>query len=168
MRLWYRGAMTPTATPTYSAKRRFSIWDTALLAVAGFMLLQGIFIGGDVFRMVAGLGVGIFMVFTSHSRYDLYPDALVIRYKAPRKIVVPLSEVQDVRSAKLPFGGPALLIHRKGGRVLAIMPTDPEGFLSQINAGLSAKKEPPKSNGDAQDEPGKPTPRRRRPRRLKS
>ena len=155
--------MTPT-TPIHTEKRRFSIWDTALLAVAAFMLLQGLWVG-DLIRLVIGLSVGIFLLFTSHARYELFQDALIIRYRAPRKIVIPLREVEDVRPTKLPFGGPALLIHRTGGRVLAIMPRDPEGFLSQIKAGLSAKEEPPKPGGEADTH--KPTPRRRPPRRLK-
>ena len=131
-----------------------------MLGVAGLILIQGIIAGGD-FRVVAGLGVGLFMLFTSHSRYDLYTDVLVIRYRVPRTIVIPLTEVEDVRQARMPLGGPALLIHRRGGKVLAIMPKDPEGFLSQIKAGLSAREEPPKPSGRADDR--KPTPRRRRP-----
>ena len=61
---------------------------------------------------------------------------MVIRYWAPRRMVVRLLDVQDVELVRLPFGGPGLLIRRMvGGRHL-ITPTDPERFLDRMNAAL--------------------------------
>ena len=149
-------------TPVFSAERRFSFWDPLLLVVAGFMLLQG-FVAGNLIPIITALGVGAFLAFTKHSRYELYEDALVIRYWAPRRIIIPYSDVRDVRSVRLPFGGPSLLVDRQGGRLIAIMPKDPDGFRSQMQAAMAPKDEPPAPRERA-DRP-KPTPRRRRPRR---
>ncbi len=150
-------------SPVYTEKRRRSIWDTLLLVVAGLMVFQG-FVTGDPVPVLFGLGVGGFLAFTRHTRYELYQDALVIRFIAPRRIVVPLAEVQDVRIVRLPLGGPAVLVQRASGGALAIMPADPEGFLARLQEATGGKTQPPKPETD-DDEP-RPTARRRRaPRR---
>ena len=82
--------------PTHTEKRRRSVWDTLLLVVAGLMIIQG-FATSDPMPVLFGGGVGAFLALTRHTRYELYQDALVIRFMAPRKIVIPLAELQDVR-----------------------------------------------------------------------
>ena len=161
-------------TPVHSDTPRFSIWDPTLLFVAGMMLFQGL-TGGGVLPILSGLGVGFYLWYTKHTRYDLFQDALVTRYRAPRTRVVPLNDVLSARFARMPLGGQALLIHRRRGGVLVITPKDPEGFLSHLEAGLRTlshleaglrtREEAPKPKPRA--ERFKPTPRRRRPRRLK-
>lgn len=149
-------------TPIHTDTRRFSLFDPVLLIMAGFMVVQGFTGGGDI-PILAGIGVAVFLAFTKHVRYDLYEDALVIRYWAPRKIIIPMSEIVDVGSVRLPFGGPSVLVHRTRGRVLAIMPKDTETFLALMKAKLESAKQPP--SAAAEDEP--PRPRRRRPRRQR-
>ena len=150
-------------TPVHTEPRRRSIWDTLLLVVAGLMVVQG-FITSDPVPVLFGLGVGAFLALTRHTRYELYQDALVIRFMAPRRIVIPLSEVQDVRIVRLPLGGPALLVQRASGGSLAIMPADPEGLLARLQARPGASPQPPKAETD--DAP-RPAPRRRRAPRRK-
>ena len=151
--------------PVHTEQRRRSLWDTLLLVVAGLMIVQG-FVRGDPVPVLFGLSVGAFLAFTRHTRYELYQDVLVIRFMAPRRIVVRLAEVQEVRIVKLPLGGPALLVQRASGGALAIMPADPEGFLARLQDGIGGKAQPPKpETDDDDDEPG-PAPRKRRaPRR---
>ncbi|MCI0816313.1 MAG: hypothetical protein J4N29_04615 [Chloroflexi bacterium] len=151
-------------TPLYTDKRRFSVFDPVLLIMAGFMVVQGFMGAGDI-PILAGFGLAVFLAFTKHVRYDLYEDALVIRYWAPRKIIIPISDIVDVGVMRLPFGGPSVLVHRARGRVLAIMPKDQEGFLAQIKARLESEKQPP--SPPAEDEPPRPRTRRRRPRRQR-
>ena len=151
-------------TPVHTDTRRFSFFDPLLLIVAGIMVVQGFMGAGDI-PVLAGFAVVGFLAFTKHNRYDLYEDALVIRYWAPRKIVIPLSEIRDVGSVRLPFGGPSLLLHRTGGRVLPIMPKDTETFLAHLKASLETAQHPP--SPAAKDEPLKQRARRRRPRRQK-
>ena len=150
-------------TPVHTEPRRRSIWDTLLLVVAGLMIVQG-FIASDPVPVLFGLGVGAFLALTRHTRYELYQDALVIRFMAPRRIVIPLSEVQDVRIVRLPLGGPALLVQRSSGGSLAIMPADPEGLLARLQARPGASPQPPKE--ETADAP-RPAPRRRRAPRRK-
>ncbi len=147
--------------PVHTDRRKFSFFDPVLLIMAGVMVLQGITGGGDI-PILAGIGLMVFLAFTKHVRYDLYEDVLVIRYWAPRKIVIPLSEIVDVGSARLPFGGPSVIVHRTRGRVLAIMPKDPESFREQIKASLDAAKHAP--SPEVEDEPPRPRTRRRRSR----
>ena len=144
-------------TPVHVDKRRRSIWDTLLFVVAGFMIVQGL-ISGQLPPVLTGLGVVVFLFLTRHTRYELFQDALVIRFMAPRRIVIPLADVVDVRMVKLPLGGPALLVQRARGGGLAIMPSDPEGFLARLQAGPGIKTQPPKP--ETADAP-RPAPRRR-------
>ena len=152
-------------TPVHTDTRRFSFFDPILLVVAGILVIQGLAGAGDL-PVLTGIAVALFLAFTKHSRYDLYTDAIVIRYWAPRKIIVPLSEIRDVGLVRLPFGGPSVLLHRTRGRILPIMPKDPETFLARIKANMSAPQEPPKPAAptDAGDAP-RPRARRRRPPR---
>ena len=149
--------------PTYTEKRRRSIWDTLLLVVAGLMIIQGFIPPFDPMPVLFGGGVGAFLAFTRHTRYELYQDALVIRFMAPRKIVVPLAEVQDVRIMKMPLGGRALLVQRADRGALVIMPADPEGFLTLLQARPGADPPPPKLKDD--DAEGQAPRKRRAPRR---
>ena len=153
-------------TPLHTDKRRFSLFDPVLLIMAGFMVVQGLTGGGDI-PILAGIGVAVFLAFTKHVRYDLYEDAVVIRYWAPRKIIIPISDILDVGSVRLPFGGPSVLLHRTRGRVLAIMPKDTETFLTLLKASLESAKQPPRAASAEDDEPPRPKPRRRRPRRQR-
>ena len=151
-------------TPVHTDKRRRSIWDMLLLVVAAFMIFEGLRTG-DALPVLTGLGVGGFLFLTRHTRYELFQDALVIRFMAPRRIVIPLADVQDVRLVKMPLGGPALLVQRARGGGIAIMPADPEGFLARLQAGTGtgAKTRPPEPETP---DPPKAAPRRRRaPRR---
>ena len=147
--------------PTHTEKRRRSVWDTLLLVVAGLMIIQG-FATSDPMPVLFGGGVGAFLALTRHTRYELYQDALVIRFMAPRKIVIPLAELQDVRLVKMPLGGTALLVQRASGGALAIMPADPEGFLARLQARPGADSQPKPEDGAAD---GPAPPRRRAPRR---
>ena len=143
--------------PIHTEKRRRSLWDTLLLVVAGLMIVQG-FVAGDPMPVLFGGGVGAFLALTKHTRYGLYQDVVVIRFMAPRRIVIPLSELQDVRMVKMPLGGAALLVQRSTGGTLAIMPVDPEGFLARLKARPGADPQSKPEDGDAE----RPAPRRRR------
>ena len=152
--------------PVHIDTPRFSIWDPTLLVVAGVMFFLGV-TGGGTLPILIGLGVVFYHWYTKHTRYDLFQDVLVIRYRAPRTRVIPLIDVPSARFARTPLGGQALLIQRRRGGALAITPKDPEGFLSHLEAGLRTREEPPKPKQRAGK--SKPTPRRRRQaRRVKN
>ena len=123
-------------TPDYSDKTRFSLMDLIMPIFVGWLLVQGL-TGGGVLSILFGLGGGAFLLFTRHRRYDLFEDALVIRYLAPRTLVVYLSDMQDVRLMRQPMVGPVLSIERKAGARLIIKPADFEGFFSRLSAALS-------------------------------
>ena len=122
-------------TPSYSDKNRFSITDLLMPIFAGWLLIQG-FAGGGVLPVVFALSAGAYLFYTRHRRYDIFEDALVVRYLAPRTLVVFLSEIQDVRLLRQPLVGQVLLIQRKTGSRLIIKPADSEEFHSQLTAAL--------------------------------
>ena len=152
-------------TPVHTASRKFSFFDPVLLIMAGIMVVQGL-VSNNLLPILAAIAVAVFLAFTKHTRYDLYGDVLVIRYWAPRKIIIPLSEIRDVGSVRLPFTGASLILHRTRGRVIAIMPKDPESFMAHIKAGLDTARQPPPVP-DRGDVAPRPRPRRRRPRRQR-
>ena len=131
----------------------------ASFGVAGVFFFQGLS-GDGLLPIVFGLGLVFYSLYTRHTRYDLFQDVLVIRYRV-RTMVVPLSGVQGGRLGKVPLSGQALLIQRQGGGLLVITPKDPEGFLSRLEAGLRAREASPQPQPRA--DASKPA--SRRPRR---
>ena len=123
-------------TPPYSDKSRFSFLDLALPVITGWLLIQGL-TGGGYLPVLFGLGGAAYLLFTRHRRYDLFEDALVVRYLVPRTLVVYLSDVQEVRPMKQPMTGPVLLIQRKAGTRLMIKPADYDAFLARLTDALS-------------------------------
>ena len=160
-------------TPIYSDTPRFSFWVLTPLMLACVLLYRGLS-GEGALSILFGLSLGFYYFYTRHTRYDLFQDALVIRYRILRTMVVPLSDVQGARLGKMPLAGQALLIQRRSGGPLVITPKDPEGFLSRLEAGLRTREEPsqpqPRADGPkstpSQPQPRadgpKSTPRRRR------
>ena len=128
-------------TPLYSDAPRFSFWAMAMPVAAGVLLYQGL-TGGGALPILFGLGLGLFYLYKRPTRYDLFQDALVIRYRI-RTMVVPLADVQGAQLGGMPLSGQAVLIQRRTGRLLVITPKDPEGFLSRLEAGLRTSEEPP-------------------------
>ena len=122
--------------PLYSAIHRFSLIDLLVPIVGSVLLIRGIF-GGEGLSAVIALAVGAFTLFNRHKRYDLFTDALVVRYLAFRTRVVELSDIQEVKLLGQPLVGPVLLINRKGGPRLIIRPKDPQEMVSRLNAVLN-------------------------------
>ena len=118
-------------TPLHSDTPRFSLWAVAQPVIAGVLLYQGL-TGGGALPILVGLGLGFYYLYTRHTRYDLFEDVLVIRYRI-RTMVVPLTDVEGAELGGMPMSGQALLIRRRGGGLLVMTPKDPEGFLSRLN-----------------------------------
>ena len=122
-------------TPVYSDKTRFSMMDLLPPILSVWLLITGL-TGGGALPIVMGLGVVAYLLFTRHKSYELFEDALVVRFFAPKTLVVYLSNVQEVRLMRQPLVGPVLLIERNVGGKLIIKPSDYEEFLSRLTAAL--------------------------------
>ncbi len=122
--------------PAHSEKHRFSMMDVVLPALAAWLVFQGLFTGGGPLVLLFGLGGIVYLLFTRPVRYELFQDALIIRYLAPRQRAIYLENVEDVQVVRLPVAGPALLILRKAGPRLIIRPQDPEGFMARLKMAL--------------------------------
>ena len=121
--------------PLHTDRPRMSGIDWLNPALALGLVVVGI-IGLDTFPLVAGVALAIFVWFTRHFRYDIFPDALVVSYGKPRQKVVPLDQIAEVRSVRFGFRGDSLFVRNASGRGMIIRPSDPEQFAQQLQAAL--------------------------------
>jgi hypothetical protein len=124
--------------PSYTDPHRFALNDLPGPVFGAWLLVQGL-IGGAPLSIAFGLAAVGFMLFKRHKRYDLFQDALVIRYLVPRpEMVVYLRDIEAVQLARQPIVGIVVVIQRKQGPNLVIRPGDPNEMESRLNAALSA------------------------------
>ncbi len=136
--MWYREGVTLIHSDRHNA----SLWDYALPFVAMFAIIQGLGVGNPLY-IIIGVAAGIYVLYTRHKRYDLFPHALVIHYMGPRMIVVPLIEVLGVIESRQPYAGVALMVQRQGSRNIVIKPADRAAFLSRMREALEAQPRSP-------------------------
>ena len=117
--------------PVYTASFRRSMLHIFTPVIAGMLTLFGL-LSLEPFNVALGIGLGLFILFTRHIRYEIFHDRLVIRYMAPRRKIVELSEIQSVQSMKRAFGGQGVFIQKKAGLGLMINPVDPEKFVAEL------------------------------------
>ena len=112
----------------YSDRPGASILNMINPVIAVVLLVLGI-LGSDPLPVFLALGMGIFIWFTRHVRYQIFSDRLVIQYGKPRLKAVLLSDIAEVHSV---LGGKGLFIksNRAGG--LLIRPRDPETFQMRL------------------------------------
>ncbi len=107
--------------------------STSLIQLINPIIVAGLFVlgiySGDPMPVVIAVAMGVFIWFTRHTRYDLYSNALVIRYGTPRQRAVPISEIEQVVTV---LGGKGLFVKRKGSGGLLIRPQDIETFKSRL------------------------------------
>jgi hypothetical protein len=124
--------------PSYSNRYRFALSDLSGPVFSAWLLIQGI-TSGSLLPIVLGLAAVAFTLYKHHSRYDLFEDALVIRYLVPRPaLVVYLRDIESVQAARQPIVGLVVVIERKHGAKLVIRPGDSQEMVSRLNAALSA------------------------------
>ncbi len=128
--------MTPV-TPTYSDRYRFAFNDLPAPIFGAWFLLQG-FAGGGLLPIVLGLAAIAFTLFKRHRRYDLFEDALIVRYLAPRVLAVYMRDIESVQVVRQPTVGPVVSIRRKAGANVIIRPSNPEEMASRLNDALNA------------------------------
>lgn len=134
--------------PIFSDRYGGSILQLISLGL-GFVILVTGAVQGNPLSVVLGLGLVVFIWFTRHFKYEIFSDRLVIHYGAPRKQVVLVDEISDVRRARVPMGGHALVLVRKGGRGMVIKPRDQEGFIEALaQVGVTAGGAGPESPQD--------------------
>jgi hypothetical protein len=123
--------------PTYSDRYRFSFNELPAPLFGTWLLIQGIISSGFL-PILLGLASIAYTLFKLHRRYDLFEDALVINYLAPRVLPVYLRDIEMVQVVRQPIVGTVVLLQRKVGTKLIIRPNDPQEMASRLNAALSA------------------------------
>jgi hypothetical protein len=88
--------------------------------------------------IVLGLAAIAFTLFKRHRRYDLFEDALIVRYLAPRVLAVYMRDIESVQVVRQPTVGPVVSIRRKAGANVIIRPSNPEEMASRLNDALNA------------------------------
>ena len=128
---------TPQTTqqPTHSDRYKGSALQILSPAIAVVMMVMGV-LSGDPFTVLLGTGLALFVWLTRHSRYDIFPDRLVIRYSGPRQKTVFLQDIEGVQVVGIPMGGQGLYIRKKGGLGMVIRPSDKESFSEGLESAL--------------------------------
>jgi hypothetical protein len=119
--------------PLHSQRSRTSLIQLITPFLVSYLLVLGIAQGGDLFILFLAVLLALYFALTFHVGYDLYGDAVVIRYLAPRRRAVYLSNIQEVGLINVPLRGETLLIRQHNGGPLFIRPSDPTGFLARLN-----------------------------------
>ena len=130
-----RSVIVSAMAPTYVDRYRFAFTDLITPVFCAWFLLQGL-AGGGALPILLGLAGIAFTLFRSHRRYELYEDAVIVRYSVPRVLAVYVRDIELVQLVRQPMVGPVVLIQRKAGTKLVIRPNDPEEMVSRLNAVL--------------------------------
>jgi hypothetical protein len=121
--------------PLYSDGSSLSIPQVIGAAGVAYLLARGLF-ANEGLALIFAILLAFIVAFTWHKRYELFQDALVIRYLWPRVTVVPFAEIGTVREAKVFPAGDGLFIGRGAKGPLFIRPRDPSQFRSRLNEWL--------------------------------
>jgi len=112
---------------------------TSLIQLINPIIVAGLFVlgiySGDPMPVIIALGMGVFIWFTRHTRYNIYSNALVIYYGSPRHKAVAISDIDQVITV---LGGKGLFIKRRNSGGLLIRPQDIETFKSRLDEILEA------------------------------
>ena len=119
-----------SSEPIYTDKHRSSLFQLLSPIIAAFVIVSGI-VQHDTVAIVLGFALGLFVWFTTQTKYELFHDRLIIYYGMPRRRVVPLSDIEDVQLVKAPLQARGLLIRRGVSRLL-ISPRDPDRLDTEI------------------------------------
>lgn len=115
--------------------------NTSLIQLINPIIVAGLFVLGiysaELTPVVIAVGMGIFIWFTRHTRYNIYSNALVIYYGTPRHRAVPVSDIEQVITV---LGGKGLFVKRRGSGGLLIRPQDIETFKSRLDEVLEGNK----------------------------
>ncbi len=122
-------------TPAYSDSRALTARDrlTGFFGVA--LLIMGAVVQSEV-QLVVGGALVLYLIFTRHRRYDLYADALVIRYIGLRWSRIPLTNVQSLDVVELPVAGKRLLLRLNNQRRVLLAPRGIERFIEELRVRL--------------------------------
>ncbi len=142
--------MVADMPPTYMDRYRFAFSDFPAPIFCAWFLIQGL-TGGGPLPILFGLAGVVFTLFKRHKSYDLYEDALIVRYLLPTRVAaIYLRDIEGVQVVRQPMVGAVVLIHRKnegssrlgfkdGGSRLIIRPRDSQEMLLRLNAMLQTQ-----------------------------
>jgi len=117
--------------PIYTSRHRSTFTHLLSPIIAALVLLFGLMMG-DPFFFLLGVVFSLWVWFIRHVRYEIFPDSLVVYYGWPRRKVVPLDVIEDVRLVQLGMGPRSIFIRRRQGLGIVLRPTDPDRFLERL------------------------------------
>ena len=122
-------------TPAYSDSRALTARDRLTGFIGVGLLIMGAIVQSEV-QLVVGAALILYLIFTRHRRYDLYADALVIRYIGLRWSMIPLTDVQSLDVVELPVAGKRLLLRLNNKKRVLLAPQQIERFIEELQARL--------------------------------
>ena len=125
-------------TPAYSDSRALTARDRFTGFIGAGLLIMGAVVQSEV-QLVVGAALVLYLIFTRHRRYDLYADALVIRYIGLRWMRVPLTDVQSLDVVELPVAGKRLLLRLNNQKRVLLAPQQIERFIEELRVRLPEK-----------------------------
>ena len=89
--------------PTYMDRYRFAFSDLPAPIFCAWFLIQGLTGGGPLSILFGLIGV-VFILFNRHRGYDLYEDALIVRYLLPTKVsAIYLRDIEGAQVVRQPM-----------------------------------------------------------------
>ncbi|MCY4583666.1 MAG: hypothetical protein OXE50_12865 [Chloroflexi bacterium] len=122
-------------TPAYSESRALTARDRLTGFFGVGLLIMGAVVQSEV-QLVVGAALVLYLIFTRHRRYDLYADALVIRYIGLRWSRIRLTDIQSLDVVELPVAGKRLLLRLNNRRRVLLAPQRIERFFEELRVRL--------------------------------
>jgi len=118
--------------PIYSLGGRITISQVLPAIVAIYLVGWGLFTG-NAFSLLFALLPTFVIVFFWQSRYDLYEETLVVRHVWPRRIVIPIREIESTEVMSLPRWGAVMVVRPMGKRPLILRPQAPDQLHERLS-----------------------------------
>ena len=122
--------------PIYSCRHRSTLTHLLSPIIAAAVLLFG-FLVGDTYFFLMGAVFSLWVWLIRHGRYEVFHDRLVVYYGWPRRKVLLLAELEEVRLVQLGMGPRSVFIRRIRGLGMVLRPTDPDLFLERLEEARS-------------------------------
>lgn len=117
-------------------------WDTNRRPMALLFILAGVaavlgLIGKEPNLLILGLGVGAYSWLTNPKQFLIFSEYLEVAYGAPRRKVIPFTQISHVEFLSLPTIGDRVRIRMMNGRGMMLQTKNSETFHDHLEEALN-------------------------------